>query len=447
MAVFDVIKFEDNGKTLVYKYPHEDFNTKSQLVVQQAQEAIFFSRGAMADHFTVPGTYTLETKNIPILCKLINLPFGKESPFRATVFFFDKTERMNNKWGVGNIPFVSKEYGLPMSIGLCGEYSFKMGDAEIFVNKVLGTVSQYEDDQIIEFADKYVQQLVTAHMSQYLAENSFDLFTLEKHLIELSDMLLGILQVAFADYGITLTKFIITMISKHEDTPEYRRFFELYTLKTKTIEEETRSLLGQAQVKANMEIAARQKQGELNIQQYDIALEKNRIDMDAYREVAMRQAEAAGLSALGTSKAQMEAFEVAKLTAQNEGAGNFASAGMGLGIGLGTMGAAATAVGGIYNDALSHISGTDAKEPQPEPKAPSFGVDLGSFSGDVGLGGASTPAQEPAAFCENCGEKLAPGALFCDNCGASQQTADKCRKCGFVFERPGKFCPKCGEKR
>lgn len=444
--MFDVIKFEGNGKTLVYKYPHEDFNTKSQLIVQQAQEAIFFNRGAMADHFTIPGTYTLETKNIPILCKLINLPFGKESPFHATVFFFDKTERMNNKWGVGMIPFVSKEYGLPMSIGLCGEYSFKMGDAETFINKVLGTVGQYEDDQIIEFADKYIQQRVTAHMSQYLAENSFDLFTLETRLIELSDMLLNILQVAFADYGVMLTKFIVTMISKHEETQEYRRFFELYTLKTKTLEEETRSALGQAQVKANMEIAERQKQGELNIQQYDLELEKKRIDMDAYREVAMRRAEAAGLSSLGMTKVQEEAFEVAKLTAQNEGAGNFAAAGMGLGMGLGTMGAAASAVGGLYNDALSHISGSGAKESQPESQAPSFGVDLGDISGDVGLGGASDNA--PAfTFCENCGEKLAPGSLFCENCRASQQPANQCKKCGFVFERLGKFCPKCGAKR
>lgn len=453
MAMFDVIKFDGNGKTLVYKYPHEDFNTKSQLVVQQAQEAIFYSRGAMADHFTIPGTYTLETKNIPILCHLVNLPFGKESPFHATVYFIDRTERMNNKWGVGMIPFVAKEYGLPMNIGLCGEYSFKIGDAQVFINKVLGTVAQYDDEQIIAFSNKFVQQLVTATMSKYLAENSFDLFTLEIYLVELSSMLQNQLTVAISEYGIELTKFLVTNVAKHEESPEYKRFYDLYTIKTQELEEGARSTLGQARVRADIEIAEVQKQGALHLQGYDLEMETKAINLEAYREKTMKEAEAAGLSALGMSKAQEEAFEVAKLTAQNEGAGNFAAAGMGIGMGIGTMGAAASAVGGLYNDALSQIGNSFTQQNSSQTsQQTSFGADIGAFSVDVGLGNSNEASQNApfgsrTKYCDNCGSELTADAQFCDNCGAQQIVANKCKKCGFIFERPGKFCPQCGEKR
>ena len=51
-AMFEVIKYEGDNSTLVYRYPIEDFNTKSKLIVQQSQEAIFYSKGQLADQFT-----------------------------------------------------------------------------------------------------------------------------------------------------------------------------------------------------------------------------------------------------------------------------------------------------------------------------------------------------------------------------------------------------------
>lgn len=57
------------------------------------------------------------------------------------------------------------------------------------------------------------------------------------------------------------------------------------------------------------------------------------------------------------------------------------------------------------------------------------------------------PQQNSASFCDNCGAKLASGAVFCEECGASVANAGMCKNCGYKFERPGKFCPKCGTKR
>ena len=116
----------------------------------------------------------------------------------------------------------------------------------------------------------------------------------------------------------------------------------------------------------------------------------------------------------GYTYQQERSFDVAEKVAQNEGAGNFSSAGIGLGMMAGVGGAVGGVVGGAVNDAF-----------------------------------AATPTKpQGAGFCENCGAPLANGMAFCENCGHPlAQSKPRCSRCGYVFERPGNFCPKCGQKR
>ena len=127
----------------------------------------------------------------------------------------------------------------------------------------------------------------------------------------------------------------------------------------------------------------------------------------------------------GYSYQEERGFSVAERVADNEGVGEFAN----MGIGLGVMAGVGGAVGGTLNQALGAAGSPVAHTPlQPQEQA---------------------PAQQPDAFCENCGNRLTAGALFCDECGTPVAPAqpDKCANCGFVFEKPGKFCPKCGTRR
>lgn len=68
MAVIDVIKYEGNNDTFVYKHECEDFNTGSQLIVHESQEAIFFRDGKAMDKFGA-GKYTLNTESLPLMKK------------------------------------------------------------------------------------------------------------------------------------------------------------------------------------------------------------------------------------------------------------------------------------------------------------------------------------------------------------------------------------------
>ena len=79
MAIIDVVRFDGlkSRDWLIYKYPSEKLVLGSQLIVQEGQTALFVKGGTIADVF-YPGTYTLTTKNLPIL-KFENLKNNENS--------------------------------------------------------------------------------------------------------------------------------------------------------------------------------------------------------------------------------------------------------------------------------------------------------------------------------------------------------------------------------
>lgn len=92
--IAQIIKYEGDNSTFVWKHPNEDFNSLTELIVHESQEAVFFMNGQALDLFG-PGRYTLETQNIPKLGKLLNRATGDQTPFHCEVYFINKTVQMS----------------------------------------------------------------------------------------------------------------------------------------------------------------------------------------------------------------------------------------------------------------------------------------------------------------------------------------------------------------
>ena len=84
MAIVEVVKYNGKPDVFAWKYPSEELGTWTQLIVNESQEAVLFKGGKALDVFT-SGRHTLDTANIPLLNKVVNLPFGGRSPFTAEV--------------------------------------------------------------------------------------------------------------------------------------------------------------------------------------------------------------------------------------------------------------------------------------------------------------------------------------------------------------------------
>ena len=93
MAIAEVIKYEGDNSTFIWKHPSEDFNSLTQLIVHESQEAIFFMNGQALDLFGA-GRYTLETQNIPKIGKFLNRATGDSTPFHCEVYFIQDAPGM-----------------------------------------------------------------------------------------------------------------------------------------------------------------------------------------------------------------------------------------------------------------------------------------------------------------------------------------------------------------
>ena len=385
MALAEVIKYEGDNSTFVWKHPAEDFNTNSQLIVHESQEAIFFMNGQPLDLFG-SGRYTLETQNMPILNKIINIPTGGVSAFHCEVYFINKVDQMAIQWGTDSkIQYVEPTYGFPIAIGAGGEMSLKVADSKELLLRLVGTETDLSREKLVSYFRAFLMARIKTYIAQTLKQDKINIFEIDEKLLEFSDELKARLIGDFAEYGLSLEKFFVTRIVKPDGDPQYENFKQLHYRQYADI----------ADAKIRQQVGVIDQQTE------------------SQKMVIESQGVAQKRSIEGYSYQQERGFDVAEKLAANEGAGNFSSAGIGLGMMAGVGGAVGNTIGAAFNTAIDGIN-------QP----------VGNL------------------FCDNCGAQLTPGSSFCDECGTPVAGAKNgCTKCGYVFERPGKFCPKCGMKR
>lgn len=388
MAIAEIIKYEGDNSTFIWKHPCEDFNSLTQLIVHESQEAVFMMNGQVLDVFGA-GRYTLETQNIPKIGKLLNRETGDKTPFHCEVYFINKTEQMAIKWGTDSrIQFVEPTYSFPLSIGANGEMALRAEDSKKLLLKLVGTENYLGQAKLTHFFRAFLMTKVKSYLAQIIKAFSINIFEIDERLQEISDKLLEMLRPDFADYGVSLERFFVITILKPDGETQYEKFKSLHFRQYADI----------AEAKLRQQVSV-----------IEAETEAQRVVIDSQAQAQKRAQE-------GYTYQQERGFDVAEKVAQNEAVGQMTN----LGVGIGTM----AGVGGVV------------------------GSVVGSAVGDALTNATQTPPEENIAYCDNCGEKLIGGAAFCDKCGtATVQANDICANCGYKFERVGKFCPKCGTKR
>ena len=386
--ITDVIKYEGDENAVVRKHPAEDFNSLTQLVVHETQEAVFFLNGEALDSFG-PGRYTLETGNVPLIGRALKLATGRESPFHCEVWFVNKAEIAGIRWGVDSkIEYVEPTYGFPVALGASGEMTLRVTDARKLLFKLVGTDRELGREKLAGILRPLVVTRVKTSIAQAMKSGAVSVFEIDGHLTEFSDAIKATLSRDFAEYGVALERFYVTNIVKPDGERRYEHFKELHFRRYADVAE------------ANLRRQVRVT---------DAETEAKKVGIEAEARAARRRQE-------GTTYKEERGFDVADKAAANEGIGQMTN----LGVGLGTMAGVGGAVGGIVGGAVE-----------------------GALGGSQPATGATD-----SGFCDNCGAQLAPGSSFCEECGTARTgTYGTCANCGYAFVRPGKFCPKCGNKR
>jgi membrane protease subunit (stomatin/prohibitin family) len=362
-TIISMIKNEGNPDMLIWKVPYEDFNTHSQVKVDENEEALFVNGGVVEGVLT-GGTHDLKTGNYPFISRLRNSISGGVSIFNCKVYFINKSCRMNIRWGTqGTIKLYDVALNnLPTEVTGYGTFRTYVNDSKLFWMKFSGLEQQLGSDAVEEKLRGEIQSRIQENTSIALKriikeENEEIANILSDRLSMISDAVKLELDPEFEQFGLLLDKFSIS------------------SLDIKESEDRKRILAGRA-AKAQA------------------------IESGGQQTYAMEQS-----------------FATMQTAAANPGgAGGAMGAGMGLGMGLG-MGAS------MYNMA-QNMQGNMAQpqqtpQQQPQPATSPAGIICPSCNAQnvAGARFCNNCGAKMASFCPTCGVPVTPGSRFCSSCG------------------------------
>jgi membrane protease subunit (stomatin/prohibitin family) len=210
--------FDESGQELLHRLPEQgsgEIKYGAQLTVRESQAAVLFYKGKACDAYG-PGRHTLKTGNIPILTKILSIPWGMISPLRAEVFFVNLKVFTDLKWGTRDpVAFRDAELGL-VRLRAHGVFNIRIVQPVLLINTLAGTMGRYTTEQVEDF----LRQVIISRFNDYLGEHLRSLFDLPGNFDEIAEGLQKRLALDFARLGLALDALYVTSITPPEEVQQ-----------------------------------------------------------------------------------------------------------------------------------------------------------------------------------------------------------------------------------
>ncbi len=424
MAIIDSISWSPQGNEIIYayKYPENNLSTYTQLVVNESQVALLFSKGELMGKFG-PGKHTLSTENLPVLRRLFGLPFGGKNPFLAQVWFVNLIDNYSIPWQIKKLAIHDSDYQTNLPLLIDGQYGLRITDPEKFLIKMVGTRNAFSQrDLTLQFEGEFTTRAKSAIVT-FMNENRIGYKSISAHLAGLSDMLRATLSDFWKDQGVELTKFYVSNVDIDDTTPEGRKVKEAIA------------------TQSSMSITGHTWQQE---QMFDTANNA----MSGLAGAAGGGGLLGGLMAINMMNGMGGAMGGAAMNPQ------FQQPTFGGGQGGGQMAAGQQA--GNVGVKMVYCSACAKKFPNSMAFCPHCGnkynpcptCGTDNPEGARRCVNCGTPLSGGTQKCPHCRTEIPQGYAFCPGCGQPVITDDNtCKRCGAQIPPTAKFCPRCGNKR
>jgi membrane protease subunit (stomatin/prohibitin family) len=219
MAMIDRVKWDGAPGQLAWKYPSQALSTGTQLIVNESQVAFVVQDGVYQGPFGA-GRHTLSTNNLPLLRKLVGLPFGGQSPFTAEVWFVSLTSTLDVRWGTPDpIQLQDPKFGLMVPVRAFGQYGIRIADPKLFLMSLVGTARSLDAATLAAYFRAMHTTRIKTAIAAAIGASGVSVLEISTRLDALSHSLRETLARDIADYGVQLSQFSIESINLPEADP------------------------------------------------------------------------------------------------------------------------------------------------------------------------------------------------------------------------------------
>src|SRR3954451_567072 len=208
----DIIEWTEPSQNEVLSYRFTRYKNEikngAKLIVREGQAAGFVKEGQLAD-VKLPGMYTLDTHNFPILSTILGWKYGFESPFKCEEYFIATRQWTDQKWGTQNpIMYRDPEFG-PVRLRALGNYAFKITDPGTFLKELVSTDPSFELYEIsAQFRNVIVSRFIDA-----LGGAKIPMLDLAGNYEKVSNLAKERIAPELAKMGVSLVQFFVENIS------------------------------------------------------------------------------------------------------------------------------------------------------------------------------------------------------------------------------------------
>ncbi len=229
VALIDRVKYEgpEANSVLVWKWPSEELVLGTQLIVGPSQEALLVKGGQALDLFG-PGTHTLATENIPLLRKLVNLPFGGKTPFTAEIYYINRHAKLDMKWGTTDpLRVQDPTYHVILPVRSFGQMGIRVTESRSFITQIVGTQGNWSSDRLGQYFDGLIMTKVKDTVAKYIVERRVSVMEIGSKLDELSRFVGDAVSEEFGRFGVEVVNFYIMSVNVPSDDPSVQRLQEI----------------------------------------------------------------------------------------------------------------------------------------------------------------------------------------------------------------------------
>ena len=371
-GMLDVIRC-DEAQYLVWKWrPSGDANTTrkenairwgSSLRVKEGEVAVFVYKqenGPNQDFIEGPFDDTIKTANFPVISNIVGSAFAGQSPFQAEVYFINLSANIKVNFRTPYFDVFDPRFtDFPVRLVAGGSYRFNITDYRAFIK--LHRLINFEVEQFSDNVRDAVLKQVKGIIANVPADNSIPVLQIGNKLLDINALIGPRVGKVFAeDFGVNLQSLDLASIEIDKETEEYRQL---------------------RSVTADLEIATRQKQSEINIRNLDNTQAINAENLSETLRIQREQAER--LAQLQTQQQFLGAHQINQQTAvlsaaannlgamgeMNSGSGNGSGGGLNP-VGLMAGMAVGGAMGGQMANMMNSVGQTMAQATMTPPPLP-----------------------------------------------------------------------------